>query len=87
MILSPSQLMSVVLIFMGAVILLYKKNLIFKNCHNKMQQYIALREGRETCSVQNQTVVLLKELKELLDQEIITQQEFDDKKAELLKRL
>lgn len=86
MILSPSQIMSVILILMGVLVLLYNKGVIFKKTRERAN---ALKEerGRGISSASADVVGLLRELKSLADEGVITSDEYEDKKKDLLSRL
>lgn len=84
--LSPSQLMSMVLIICGVLILLYKRGKIFKKLNQKMKSYVIERESGKKPLAARETK-LLRELKQLCDDEVITIDEFNEKKKEILKRL
>lgn len=82
--LTPSQLMSVVLIIGGVLVLLYNKELIFKKLRKKMEEHIVNR----TAFVSNASPIsAIKQLKELLDIGALTEEEFEAKKKELLERI
>ena len=84
--LSPSQLMSIVLIICGVLVLLYKRGKIFKKLNQKMKSLVFEREsGKQPLTVQG--TKLLRELKQLCDDGVITIEEFNEKKREILKRL
>lgn len=85
--LSPSQIMSIMLIVGGIVVLLYNKKIIFKKVHKKMDDYIEKRKNPDAESYSNSIIKLIKELKTLADNQIITQEEYEIKKKELLSRL
>ena len=87
MTLSPSQIMSLILIIGGILVLIYNKRVILKKLHAKMDEYIQKRESTFEEDINNQTIKLIKELKELEEQNIITKDEFETKKKELLTRL
>lgn len=81
---TPSQLMSVVLILAGVLLLLYHKNVLFKKLKTRMQQ---LRMERMECSQCADESVLnrFRELKKLYDEGIITFEEFESVKKDMLK--
>ena len=80
---TPSQLMSVVLIALGVLVLLYKRGIIMKKLAERMR---SLREEREKNGppLTLRSTKLLRELKQLCDEGVITSEEFEEKKAELL---
>ncbi|MBR2431753.1 MAG: prolipoprotein diacylglyceryl transferase [Clostridia bacterium] len=84
LIMTPSQLMSLILMIGGVVVILYNKNILFKKTRQKMASF---KEEREAQPVYNgRTAKKLRELKSLLDDEIITQEEFESAKKELLEQ-
>lgn len=84
--LSPSQVMSIVLIAGGILVLLYKREKIFKKLRERMKQYVTDRDnGTQLLGLSG--TKLLRELKQLCDDGIITAEEFNEKKTEILKRL
>lgn len=84
--LSPSQLMSIVLIASGIIVLLYKREIIFKKLRERMKEYITDRNnGVQPLGMRGTR--LLRELKQLCDEGVITVDEFNEKKAEILKNL
>lgn len=87
MTLSPSQIMSLILIIGGILVLLYNKRVILKELHSKMDECIQKRESTFEEDINDQIIKLIKELKELEEQNIITKDEFETKKKELLTRL
>ncbi len=86
MVLTPSQIMSLLLILMGVVTLLYHKGILFKKTRERMARFKTEREkGKETAS--DELIKTLRELKSLADEGVITEEEFEEKKKELLSRL
>jgi phosphatidylglycerol:prolipoprotein diacylglycerol transferase len=87
--LSPSQFLSIILLVAGILIILYQKNIVFKKLYEKVQLAKELQLKEEPIDVKNSTNIttLLKELKSLRDEEIISEEEFEEKKKELLERL
>ncbi len=79
--LSPSQVMSLILIAAAVLITLYKKGIIFKGIKSKMDEYASAGDSR---MITNKAVTLLHQLKGLLDDGIITEEEFQDKKRQIL---
>ncbi|MBQ7923757.1 MAG: prolipoprotein diacylglyceryl transferase [Clostridia bacterium] len=84
--LSPSQLMSLILIVYGILLILYHKRIIFKKLHQKMDAYKKESEiygvhlGQDVKSV-------LKKLHELKQNGMLTEEEYENAKNELEKRL
>lgn len=87
--LSPSQFLSVVIIVAGVLLILYQKNKVFKTLYDKMERIRQeqLNESVENENKQNGAIDLIRQLKNLKDEGIISEQEFEDKKSELLNRL
>ena len=87
--LSPSQFLSVVIIVAGVLLILYQKNKVFKTLYDKMERIRQkqLNEPVENENKQNGAIDLIRQLKNLKDEGIISEQEFEDKKSELLNRL
>ncbi|MBQ8885387.1 MAG: prolipoprotein diacylglyceryl transferase [Clostridia bacterium] len=85
--LTPSQWMSIVLITAGVLLILYSRGIIFK----KLQEKTALwREEAKAYVPPRRTsrdIKILRELKELKDEGVITEEEFEAKKQEILARL
>ena len=85
--LTPSQIMSIVLMLMGLAALLYGRGIIFKKTRERMAELKEARlcsnEGAEVERITN----TLRELKALADEGVITADEFEEKKKELLNRL
>jgi len=87
--LTPSQFMSLVLITTGILLVLYARGIIFKDLAARMRKYRenpqlyahAKRDSKED------VVSLLRELKSLKEEGIITEYEFEEKKKELLQIL
>ena len=85
--LSPSQFLSILVIVAGVLLILYQKNKLFKNLYAKMEAIRQEQLNVPTENEQNDVIELIRQLKELKDGDIITEQEFEDKKSELLSRL
>lgn len=84
--LSPSQLLSIVLILVGVLLILYRKNKIFKKLYAKMQAY-----QKETQSqggyVYADIKSALKRLKDLQNDGIITAEEYEQAQKQLHDRI
>lgn len=83
MILTPSQCMSIVLIILGLLCLFYKKRILFKKLHEKMD-FMAEQVKTQGEKLTVKSIRLLRELKKLCDDGIITEEEFFEKKKEIL---
>ena len=81
--LTPSQFMSILLIAAGVLCLVYKKGIVFKKLHQKMD---TLSEQAQNYGnkITLKNLRLLRELKQLCDDGIITEEEFFEKKKEIL---
>ncbi len=82
--LTPSQVMSIVLIIGGVCLLLYQKNIILKGVHARMERY---REERQRYGyfLSGKAARTLREMKLLAEEGVISQEEFEQKKQEYLK--
>lgn len=80
---SPSQLMSIVLIALGTIVLLYRRGVIFKAHRARMLKLVEERKSSPLPLTQKSTK-LLRELKQLADEGVITEEEFTAKKREIL---
>lgn len=84
--LSPSQLMSIILLIGGVLVFLLRKNVIFHKAYEKINYWKdnppAPKKG-EIKEKEDYTVTLAK-LKDLYDQGIITEEEYENKKKEIL---
>ena len=86
LLLTPSQIMSIILMLMGLAALLYGKGIIFRKTRERMAELKEARLRHESENVKGITKTL-RELKALVDDGIITSDEFEEKKKELLDRL
>lgn len=90
--LSPSQLMSLIIIVGATLLILYKKNIIFKKLYAKCEGW---REEAKTLPASGTALFTrrqtptesIRELHKLMEDGIITKEEFESKKKELMKRL
>ncbi len=88
---SPSQLMCM-LMFIGATFLiLYRNKVVFKKLHAKCEVWqgeaaIALQQPPKK-KTETATIEAIKELHGMMEAGIISEEEFEEKKQELLKRL
>lgn len=80
---TPSQFMSILLIVGGILVLLYHRDVIFKKLKKRMEQ---LRSERIEYGydVDSNTVKALRDLKRICDDGIITQEEFEASKKDIL---
>lgn len=85
-VLSPSQVMSIVLVLIGVLLLLYRKGLIFKKLSAKMQAY-----RKETSlygvNVRGEVKLTLKRIKALRDYGVLTDEEYALTKQRLTERI
>ena len=84
--LSPSQLMSILLIAVGVLLILYRKNKIFKKLYAKMEAYrkeTELNGGYGYSDIKG----ILKRLKGLQDEGIITAEEYATAQEKLQERI
>lgn len=84
--LSPSQVMSILLILGGVLLVLYNKNLIFKKLYAKMETYKKQSE-KYGAYVKEEVLYVLKQLQTLQADGVITKEEYEKTQEELLKRL
>ena len=85
---SPSQLLSVLLIIFGVLLLLEQKGIIFKGFHSKRMALQATSDAMPiTHLYENSDALLLRELHSLLEEGVITEQEYEEKKKEILDRM
>ena len=84
--LSPSQVMSILLILGGVLLVLYNKNLIFKKLYAKMETYKKQSE-KYGAYVKEEVLYTLKQLQTLQADGVITKEEYEKTQEELLKRL
>lgn len=85
-VLSPSQVMSIVLILIGVLLVLYRKGLIFKKLSAKMQAY---REETELygIGVRGEIKFILKRIKKLKAYGVITEEEYAHTQKQLTQRI
>ncbi len=87
--LTPSQIMSIVLLIGAACLILYRNKLLLKKLYAKCEVW------REKAALYDDTAPVgkrnpiedIKELHVLMEQGILTKEEFEEKKKELLKRV
>ncbi len=82
---SPSQLMSVVLVIYGIMIVLYHKGIIFKKLKSRMKEYA---DSPRTSGAKSSLTYAdkLAELKKMLADELITQNEYESLRTEILEK-
>ena len=92
-VLSPSQLMSIILFIFATLLILFRRGIIFKNLAKKCE---AWREVAKTAPAGGTSPFMnnsqratntIKELHKLKEDGIITDEEFEEKKKEILKRI
>ena len=81
--LTPSQFMSILLIVAGSLCLLYKKGIVFKKLRAKMDS-LAVQVSEGGVPLTLKSTRMLRELKQLCDDGVITEEEFNEKKKEIL---
>ena len=85
---SPSQLLSILLVFFGIFLFLEKKGILFKKTHQKrLEMQANADELPITRLLTQKDTELLRDLHTLLNEGAITQEEYETKKAEILKRM
>lgn len=83
---TPSQVMSLILIIAGVLVVLYSKGLVFKRLHAKMEQ-LAATPPFYPSKYKDNNVHLLRELKRLQEDGIISEADFEEKKKDILNRM
>ncbi len=91
-VLSPSQLMSILICIGAALLILYRKKIIFKKLYRKCEIWreeakLAPAGSAPWHSNKQSTAEIIRELHALKEDGIISDEEFETKKKELLKRL
>lgn len=84
MFLTPSQLMSIILIIYGVLVILYKKGKIFKKLSEKMKYYVEHRDDNTESSASVEEK--LTKLKVMLDQKLISEEEYQEYKKKLMEQ-
>lgn len=87
LLLTPSQWMSLILLVGGVLVLLYKKGYIFKKLAEKAALWREQAKAYASPKHRAQNIKLLEDLKKLYDEGVITEEEFEEKKKEILSRL
>lgn len=90
--LSPSQLMSIIICIGATLLILYKKNIIFKKLYLKSEAWRETAKNIEHKSriifyTPNKAKEMITELFQMKEAGIITEEEYNTKKEELLKRI
>lgn len=85
-IVSPAQFLSIILIVCGILTILTRKNIIFHKIYNKLEQWKNEPQDNLTNEIAN-PISLLEELARLNKENIITDEEFENKKKDILSRL
>ncbi len=88
--LSPSQIMSLVLLLGAACLILYRNELLFKKLYAKCavwREKAALYDDTAPIASKRDPIDDVKRLHSLMEEGIITKEEFEEKKKEILKRL
>ena len=83
--LSPSQIVAIIAIVAGVLIILYQKNIIFKKIRqaNLNEQCYIQKYGVYT---RDKSVNMLRELKIMLDEKLISDEEYEQKRTDILSR-
>ena len=84
--LTPSQLMSLLLIVGGCIVLLYNKKVILRKLHARMDEYKELRP-KDSDWAGVEILKVIKQLRKMADKGLITEEEYIAKKNDLLNRL
>lgn len=82
MFLTPSQLMSIILIIYGILVILYKNGKIFKKLSEKMKYYVEHRNDDTESDVSVDEKLI--KLKTMLEQELISEEEYQEYKKKLI---
>ena len=90
--LSPSQLMSLIIIIGATLLILYRKNIIFKKLYRRCEiwreEAKAMPGSAAPLLARRQTPTdAIRELHKLMEDGIISKDEFESKKKELMKRI
>ncbi len=88
--LSPSQIMSIVLLIGAACLILFRNRLIFKKLYAKCEVWrekAALYDDTAPLPAKRNPLDEIKQLHSMMEEGILTKEEFEEKKTELLKRL
>lgn len=85
--LTPSQWMSLILVISAALVLFYKKGYVFKRLAQKAALWREQAQTYISPKQRSQGVQLLMDLKKLKDEGVITEEEFEEKKKEILSKL
>ena len=88
--LSPSQFMCIILLITAVLLILYRNNVIFKKLNEKclvwQQEAVQTTTGSPKKKA-DASLATLKELHSLMEAGVITEQEYQEKKKDILKRL
>ena len=88
--LSPSQWTSIVLVIFGVLLILFQKGYVFKKLGAKCEKWREIAKKTPVTVMGKKGVdhvAMLRELQQLRNDGIITEEEFKSKKAEILKRI
>ena len=89
-VLSPSQLMSLIIIIGATLLILYRKKLIFKKLYGKCETWrkeAAALSSSPLFASRKSSADTIRELHSLMEDGIITKEDFESKKKELLRRM
>jgi hypothetical protein len=92
--LSPSQFMCIILFVFGTLLILFRNKKVFKKLYHKCEVWRAAAAATPSYGTKPvfanshvRTTETIRELHKLMEEGIITEEEFKEKKAELLKKL
>lgn len=85
--LSPSQMMSIILIVAGILIILYERKIVFKKLAARAEEWRNNAGKPAKINTSEYVYDSIEKLKSLYDSGAITEEEFNKKKTELLERL
>ena len=89
-VLSPSQWTSILLIIFGVFLILFQKGFSFKKLLAKCESWREIAK-KTPITIMNKkgidNVAMIRELQQLRNDGIITEEEFNSKKADILKRM
>ncbi len=92
---TPSQLMSIILFIYATLLILYRNRIIFKKLYSKCEIWRSIAKDAPAASAsknlfqtsEQKAAASIRELHKLKEEGIITEEEFEKKKKEILKRM